>query len=36
MLYSNGGNEEMTTSKLYKVAKQLLTAIKLTGVAADK
>jgi hypothetical protein len=36
MLYSNGGDEEMTTSKLYKVAKQLLTAIKLTGVAADK
>jgi hypothetical protein len=36
MLYSNGGDEEMTTSKLYKVAKQLLTAIKLTGVVADK
>lgn len=28
--------EEIQTSKLYRVAKQLLTAIKLTGVAADK
>lgn len=28
--------EEVATSKLYKVAKQLLTAIKLMGVAADK
>ena len=28
--------EEIPTSKLYKVAKQLLAAIKLTGVAADK
>ena len=27
---------EVPTSKLYRVAKQLLTAIKLTGVAADK
>lgn len=27
--------EEIETSKLYKVAKQLLTAIKLTGIAAD-
>lgn len=27
---------EVETSKLYKVAKQLLTAIKLTGIAADK
>ena len=27
--------EEIPTSKLYKAAKQLLTAIKLTGIAAD-
>lgn len=27
--------EEVATTKLYKVAKQLLTAIKLTGVASD-
>lgn len=27
--------EEVLTSKLYKTAKQLLTAIKLTGIAAD-
>lgn len=27
--------EEVPTSKLYKTAKQLLTAIKLTGIAAD-
>lgn len=27
--------EEVPTSKLYKIAKQLLTAIKLTGIASD-
>ncbi|MDE6433331.1 MAG: hypothetical protein K2L07_03805 [Lachnospiraceae bacterium] len=35
MLYGSRSEEEMPTAKLYKVAKQLLTAIKLTGVAAD-
>lgn len=30
------GREEVATAKLYRVAKQLLTAIKLTGIAADK
>lgn len=35
MLYGDRKEEEMPTAKLYKVAKQLLTAIKLTGVAAD-
>ncbi|MCM1178949.1 MAG: DUF6240 domain-containing protein [Clostridium sp.] len=35
MLYGDRQEEEMPTAKLYKVAKQLLTAIKLTGVAAD-
>lgn len=29
-------NDEVSTSKLYKVAKQLLTAIKLMGITADK
>lgn len=28
-------DSEVATSKLYKIAKQLLTAIKLTGIAAD-
>lgn len=28
-------SSEMETSKLYKIAKQLLTAIKLTGIASD-
>ncbi len=32
----NDNGEEIATAKLYKVAKQLLTAIKLTGIAADK
>lgn len=37
MQYSgNEEREEVATSKLYRVAKQLLTAIKLMGVAADK
>ncbi len=36
VLYSEDSTrEEIPTSKLYKVAKQLLTAIKLTGVASD-
>ncbi|MDD6070280.1 MAG: DUF6240 domain-containing protein [Clostridiales bacterium] len=35
MLYGDASEEEMPVSKLYRVAKQLLTAIKLTGVAAD-
>ncbi len=34
MLYSSV-EEQVETSKLYKVAKHLLTAIKLTGIAAD-
>ena len=34
--YGSGiAKEEVPTSKLYKAAKQLLTAIKLTGIAAD-
>ena len=32
---SETGKQEVSTSKLYKAAKQLLTAIKLTGIAAD-
>lgn len=32
---SEVAKEEVATSKLYKVAKQLLTAIKLSGIAAD-
>lgn len=36
MQYSSNEGEEIPTSKLYKVAKQLLTSIKLMGVAADK
>lgn len=35
MLYSNSSQGEVQTSKLYKAAKQLLTAIKLMGIAAD-
>ena len=35
MIYGKVSEEKMQTSKLYRVAKQLLTAIKLTGVAAD-
>lgn len=35
MLYGGKSEEKITTSKLYKVAKQLLTAIKLTGITAD-
>lgn len=36
MQYTEATNrEEVATSKLYKVAKQLLTAIKLTGITAD-
>lgn len=36
MQYTDAANrEEIATSKLYKVAKQLLTAIKLTGITAD-
>jgi len=33
---SDEEREEVATSKLYQVAKQLLTAIKLTGIAVDK
>ena len=33
--YQEATGEEVSTAKLYRVAKQLLTAIKLTGVAAD-
>ena len=33
---SSSETEAIATSKLYKVAKQLLTAIKLTGITADK
>lgn len=32
---SETGKQQVSTSKLYKAAKQLLTAIKLTGIAAD-
>lgn len=32
---SETGRKEVSTSKLYKVAKQLLTAIKFTGITAD-
>jgi len=35
MLYGSRSGEEMPTAKLYKVAKQLLTAIKLTGITTD-
>lgn len=35
MLYGHGSGEDISTAKLYKVAKQLLTAIKLTGITAD-
>lgn len=34
--YGGTGEQEVTTSQLYKVAKQLMTAIKLTGITADK
>lgn len=33
--YGSGVEKEVSTARLYKVAKQLLTAIKLTGIAAD-
>ena len=32
---TSSGASEIETSKLYKIAKQLLTAIKLTGIASD-
>lgn len=35
MLYGSVSEDKMPASRLYRVAKQLLTAIKLTGVAAD-
>lgn len=35
MLYGSSSEEKMPTARLYKVAKQLLVAIKLTGIAAD-
>ena len=34
--YGGTGEGEVTTNQLYKVAKQLMTAIKLTGITADK
>lgn len=34
--YGLAENGEVTTGRLYKVAKQLMTAVKFTGVAADK
>lgn len=34
--YGGTGEQEVTTGQLYKVAKQLMTAIKLTGITADK
>lgn len=34
--YGNRQGEEVSTRHLYKVAKQLITAIKLTGIATDK
>lgn len=35
ILYGARSEEEVTTGKLYKAAKQLVTAIKLTGITAD-
>lgn len=35
VLYGGISEEEIATAKLYRVAKHLLTAIKLTGIAAD-
>ena len=35
MLYGNEVQEKMPTTRLYKIAKQLLTAIKLTGITTD-
>lgn len=36
MQYSSNEGEDVPTSKLYRVAKQLITSIKLMGVVADK
>ena len=35
VLYGSGEGQKVETSKLYRAAKQLLTAIKLTGIVAD-
>ena len=35
VLYGSGDGQKVETSKLYRAAKQLLTAIKLTGIVAD-
>lgn len=35
MLYGATSEEDVPTSRLYRAAKQLVTAIKLTGIAAD-
>jgi len=35
MLYGSTSEESVPTSRLYRAAKQLVTAIKLTGIAAD-